>query len=332
MTSLSTLAPTVNRDQWGRPLITPPGGGKPQPYTRVTTLAGTLEDQYNLTRWKQRQTILGLTRRADLLASAAAHAEDSKQLDKIADAAMEAAESSAGATTGTALHTFTEKLDTGRDVGNVPDTLRPDLDAYTKVTANLTTLAVEQFTVLDDLKVAGTFDRLVEFEGTRYIADLKTGRIDFGAQKIAIQLALYSRAQVYDIPTGARTPLNDVDQDWGIVIHLPAGRGECTLHWVDLAAGWEAVERAAWTRQWRSRKDLMTPVAAHRLTVPTAAAAPPPPPVAVVPTLEQLAEWIAIAPSADALGQLWTIHGDLFTSAHTELAGARHALLVTGAA
>jgi hypothetical protein len=46
----------IKRDRWGRPLITPPDGGKPVPYTRVSTLAKALDDKTALMRWKQRQT------------------------------------------------------------------------------------------------------------------------------------------------------------------------------------------------------------------------------------------------------------------------------------
>ena len=44
----------VQRDRWGRPLITPPRGGKPVPYTRCTTYVDVLESTWNLMAWKQR--------------------------------------------------------------------------------------------------------------------------------------------------------------------------------------------------------------------------------------------------------------------------------------
>jgi hypothetical protein len=45
----------IARDHYGRPLITPLGGGKPVGYTRTTTYVSALEDTYNLEQWKCRQ-------------------------------------------------------------------------------------------------------------------------------------------------------------------------------------------------------------------------------------------------------------------------------------
>jgi hypothetical protein len=121
-------------------------------------------------------------------------------------------------------------------------------------------ISIERFVVLDELKVGGTFDRLYEFEGRWYIGDTKSGSIEWGAGKIAMQLALYSRSVPYDYRTRERSTFGgDVDQDRGIVVHMPAGSGEAELKWVDIAAGWRAVELATAVRKWRSRKGLITP-------------------------------------------------------------------------
>jgi hypothetical protein len=47
----------------------------------------------------------------------------------------------------------------------------------------------------------------------------------------------------------------------GIVAHIPYGQPDvCDLHLVDLDAGWQAAKAAAWVRDWRSRKDILTPL------------------------------------------------------------------------
>src|SRR5690554_2297101 len=102
VTAFATVAPEVNRDRWGRPLVVPPDGGEPVPYTRATTLAGTLDDLYGLMAWKQRQTALGLADRPDLRLAVTAHRDDKRRLDAICEEAMQAAASTAAATTGTA--------------------------------------------------------------------------------------------------------------------------------------------------------------------------------------------------------------------------------------
>ena len=87
-------APDVPRDRWGRPLITPTDGGKPEPYVRVSTLAKTLDSKDGLMTWKQRMTAIGIGKRPDLAERAAiTDPTDKKSLKEIVDAAMQAAES-----------------------------------------------------------------------------------------------------------------------------------------------------------------------------------------------------------------------------------------------
>lgn len=314
MTNLATIQPDLERDRFGRPLVIPPGGGKKVAYTRCTTYVSCLEDLYNLQRWQQRMVILGLVDRPDLLLSAAAHREDKTQLNKVAEDAIEAAKAHAAATVGTAIHALTQRIDAGQDIGPVPGEYQRDLDAYAKATAPLTVLHSEQFSVLDDLRIGGTPDRVVEFEGRRYIADIKTGSIDFGIGKICMQLAVYAHSQSYDIQTGRRTPLDGVDTDRGIVIHLPAGTGTCRLVWVDIAAGWEAVHIATQVRAWRSRKGLAEPwdeFQAAALNVADAGL--------VDPIVAQL----SVATTPEELVAIWATHETEWRPEHTALAATR---------
>lgn len=251
MTAFATVAPEVNRDRWGRPLVVPPGGGKPVAYTRATTLAETIDDRFNLEQWKCRQTAIGLADRPDLLLAVSAHRDDKAELNKIVDRAIEAAKSSAGATTGTALHALTELVDRGQELPVLPDSARTDLEAYRQAISRFRVHAIEQFVVLDDIKVAGTADRIVELNGKRYILDLKTGStVDYSMGAIAQQLAVYSRGLAYDISTGERTP-TFVDQERAIVAHLPAGAGACSLYWVNIDHGWEAAQISLRVRAYR---------------------------------------------------------------------------------
>lgn len=259
--SITQPEPQIPRDRYGRPLVVPEGGGKPVAYTRATTFVDAIDDKTALTKWKQRMVALGLASRPDLLLGVtAADPSDKRALDKFCDDAMEAAKAHAAATTGTALHALTERIDRGQDVGIVPDAYLADLAAYTEATKDLTATHIEQFCVLDHLKVGGTPDRVVKYQGKRYIADVKTGSIEWGALKIAMQLAVYSRSKTYDHVTGERGA-HDADLTRGIVIHLPAGTGTCTLHWIDLEAGWEAVKVAKLVREKRAIKfgDLTQP-------------------------------------------------------------------------
>lgn len=260
MTELATVTTPINRDRYGRPLVIPPDGGKPVPYTRATTLAGTLDDLYGLMGWKQRQTALGLADRPDLQLAVTAHRNDKRELNRICEQALEAAASSASATTGTALHSLTELVDAGQDLPTLPADAAADLEAYRQAMRPFEVVAMETFTVLDDLQVGGTPDRIVRWKGQHFIADLKTGKtLKFSLGKIAMQLALYSRAVAYDVATGTRTPLPDVHQSAGIVIHVPAGTGTAQVQWVNLAKGWEAVQLALQVRAWRKADGLAQP-------------------------------------------------------------------------
>jgi hypothetical protein len=258
--TIVTPPPTIARDRYGRPMVTPPGGGKAVPYTRATTFVDAIEDKFGLQKWMMRMVALGLADRPDLLLSVSAHRDDKQALDRICEDAKEASAASAAATTGTALHALTELVDRGQDLPVLPDAARTDLDAYKAATTDLRSVYIERFCVLDTLKIGGTPDRVVEIGGERYIADLKTGNIEYGMLKIAAQLAVYSRSSMYDVATAERTP-HGASTTRGIVIHLPAGQARCELIWVDLETGWQAVLTAKDVREKRGIKyaDLTEP-------------------------------------------------------------------------
>lgn len=263
-------AASVERDRFGRPLVLPPGGGKPTAYTRATTLASTLDDTFGLTQWEKRMVATGLSQRPDLLLAVSANTDPSDEKQKteltaLTDQAKEAAKASAASTTGTALHALAERIDRGEELGTVPGSADADLAAYREATACLNHVLIEQFLVNDELRVGGTPDRfsyLAGDDGLLRAADIKTGQISYSAGKIAMQLAIYAHCRCYDPATGDRWPLpGTVDQQWGIVIHLPAGQAECRLYWVDLARGWDAVQLATQVRSWRRAKGLLQPLA-----------------------------------------------------------------------
>lgn len=257
---------TVPRDRWKRPLITPVAGGDPVAYTRATTLAGTLDDTYNLTRWKQRMTAIGIADRPDLALAIAAHREEKRRLDALVDDAMEAAGASAKATIGTAVHQLCQQSDEGTLYSDrIPVAYRPDVEAYRRATEGLEHLLIEELVVCDELAVAGTPDRVVRWRGHNYIADIKTGSLDHALGAIEIQLAIYAHSVRYDVATGIREPIPDLEADRAMVIHLPAGRGECELYWVDIAAGWAGAQLAVQARRWRSRKRRLEQLQLHPL-------------------------------------------------------------------
>ena len=242
------------RDGWGRPMIIPPDGGKPVAYRRCTTFIDVLADRSALERWKQRKTAIGLAGRKDLLLRVATAKGDNKTLDKICEWALQAAGSDASANIGTAIHELTEQIDRG-ETPEIPETWAKDIQAYLQTTKRLKMEQIEVFVVNDDLKVGGTFDRLVWADECRMIADLKTGSI-YDAGKIAMQLAVYAHRQIYNIETGERSPLFANDKA-GLVIHLPQGEGKCQILEADLVEGWKGAQLAADVWAWRAKKGFL---------------------------------------------------------------------------
>jgi hypothetical protein len=311
----------VHRNGWGQPIIQTgeerPSGGlrsalckscdKQVPgvgYRRCTTFIDVLEDKSQLMKWKQRQVARGLAARNALVLAAAAAGDDSRKLNQICEDAMQAAGSSDAATLGTAVHAFTEQHDRGQ-MPAVPPSARPDVDAYIEATKNMRMLDVETFVVHDRLRVAGTFDRLVEIDGRRYIADIKTGSIEYGLAKIGMQLAVYGESERYNVATGERTPL-DVDEDFGLIIHLPAGQARCDLVWVNLNMGRLGVQLAAQVWDWRDQSKSIAsdgPASRH----------------------DALRELIPLTGNAESLEQLWRDNEDVWDDELTALAKIRRA-------
>lgn len=258
----------VPRDRYGRPLIVPPEGGDPVPYTRVSTLAKALDDLSQLMAWKQRKTAEGLVRRPDLLtriAGAIANGDPDtdwptkRDLNAVCEQAVEAAGASKGSSAGTGLHALTEAIDRGEEPLFVPDADRARLDAYRAATADLKPLASEAFVVCDPIRTAGTFDRLwfippgfTDSRGYTFdaptvaVGDLKSGKSEADYPlAVTMQLSIYAHGLRYDPETHERRPLDEhIDLGTGLLIHMPP-RGGCEVIALDLTRGWEAAQLAA---------------------------------------------------------------------------------------
>lgn len=273
------------RDRWTRPLITPVGGGKAVPYTRVSTLAKALDDNQGLINWAAAATVIGAMRRPGLHAAWQAliaehgdpwYATDQSkaQCKRLVEQCKEAGGTTDRADIGTALHKLTELVDQGRALEHVQPQLQADVEAYRSTMEahgiEVLTDYLEAFVVLDEQRLGGSFDMLARLpDGRVVVCDKKTGsNLDFSWLAFAVQLGCYSRGVLYDAATHVRTPLPDVDQSIGLIIHIPAGTGTCTLHEVDLDAGWEAAQVSIAVRQWRARKGLGKPW--HNASAPSA--------------------------------------------------------------
>ncbi|MFG1602833.1 hypothetical protein [Actinoplanes sp. NPDC049265] len=262
----------VPRDRYDRPLIHIPGRAKPTPYTRCTTFVDCIEDKSALNAWGKRMVLVGAAHDPALVAQARQldplDPAGKRALNSLAERATALAGAHAKREKGTHLHKLSEYVDRGEALPGATDQDVADMAAYKAATLHLDVVHVERLVVVDALTVAGTPDRICFYagpgpDGTPFagnvITDLKTGSVERGGLKMAMQLAVYSRGQFYDHITQARSPLPDVSQQWGLIIHLPAGTGQCTVYWIDLTVGWQAVLVAQQVRALRSKRRLMIP-------------------------------------------------------------------------
>lgn len=346
---IPSMRPEPRRDRFGCYILPNPTSGQDRAWTRATTLAHTLTDEFHLTQWKRRMVAEGLTKRPELLdrvselARQIADAVDWRDakvakslLDEVCDEAADAAGASDGSKLGTLLHTITEYADAGRydEIRHlVPEELHGDLDVYTATMdaagIRRPTEWIERIVVNTQVESGGTLDRwLILPDGRVVVGDLKTQKsIDFGFMEIAIQLAEYANADaMYDSETDELVPMPDgLDRSVGIVMHLPVGQACCTLYELDLEVGWHAAQVAYEARQLRSRSKAMGwPHIPHRtlsLSVDNT-------------SVDQDLYLIRNAPHVDALVGLWR---DLSTRGcwselHTQEAAARKAQLTASVA
>jgi hypothetical protein len=203
-----------------------------------------------------------------------------KSMNVLTDQLFEIGGGREQATKGTNIHRLTEIYD-AQGITAVGDMLTAgeitpadmaDVEAYAEAMRKLGAKIVERERVVvnDDLKVAGRLDivamvklpalhdpktgeviRPAESRARRRVIDVKTGRIDYGAGKIAQQLEMYAGAKGYDLETHEREDLK-LDRTVGLVLHLPAGSGKATVHFVDLVAGRKGNKIAGEVRSWRN--------------------------------------------------------------------------------
>lgn len=220
-------------------------------------------------REKVEGELLGL-RRAELLKT---HKDT---LDRMAEELLELGGAHEKANKGTDLHRLTELVDSGL---TLPESTtasdRRDVEAYleAKERLGLHVLWTEKRVVLDDIQVSGTMDRayLVKLPGmsrrVRVVGDLKTGRVDWGAGKIGMQLALYARGQGYDWTKPTERERLSLSQHTGLLVHLPQGEGVCQVYVVDLELASRGLALAREVREWRNAGkrvfDLKKPLGAE---------------------------------------------------------------------
>lgn len=261
----------IQRDQWDRPLLpdpSPGAGNRIRPWTRPTTLAGTIEERWNIERWSKRCMVKGFAADPDLVLHASAAGDDRDRLEAVADRAEELGGGKNAADRGTSLHEITELHDRGQEP-HVPPNYRADLEAYQRAIydSGVTILPewIERMTLNLPLECAGTPDRIVKCPRSSKLViwDLKTSAehaLKFSLVKWAAQLAIYAHATHWlDDDNRTWHEMPEIEQRFGLICHLPAGSGKATVHMVDLVKGTGIVKVSHQVRQWRRIERLTSP-------------------------------------------------------------------------
>lgn len=248
------VEPVIKRDRWGRPIVD--GEAK----TRPSTLGKTLDDQGGLMSWGKRMVAFGLADRPDLLAMMqTVDRDDRKAVNELCERAAEAGGATLRRELGTAIHKVLECSWSDPDY-EAPSQFTKHVAAVTdelrRCGLSVVPGSMERFVVNNRFDAAGSFDVALTDGTNTYIADVKTGSsVDLGALGFSIQLACYATSDTfYDGAT--HTPMMDVSQTTGVIIHIEPDDANCTLYWLDLTTGVAALELATQVRAMRKQKPL----------------------------------------------------------------------------
>ena len=253
--------------------------GKNERFSRPSGWGKILDDDAALTNWRINTAIKGMAASPALSAKVAALKDgDKKGMAKVQDEAIQAGRGNEASDTGTALHAMTERYEDPEDDFQPPEEFQADLDAYGEMMTRygLVSEHIEVKMVNVEYRAAGTADRIYRLTkplvtpdgetlppGTLVMADLKTGKsLDFSAPGYTVQLAIYAQGSFYNVTDegdDGRLPTPDIHQGWGLIMHLPVGKAQCTLHWVNLDLGntgaWLVSEVRKWRNAWKAGRD-----------------------------------------------------------------------------
>jgi hypothetical protein len=222
-------------------------------YSRPSGWGKDLDDESALVNWRIDRAMEGVACDPSIAATVAANIGHKEGAKDRRDRAIQRGRGNEGADIGTALHAMTERVERG-DGFVAPPPYAADLAAYLQAldTAGLVSDWIECKIVSDCWRAAGTADRIYRATrelvlpdgacldvGQTVIGDLKTGaKLDYALPGYAVQMAIYSDGEFYDVNTDERSPLPPtMRSDWGLIVHLPAGSARCEFHWCDLRVG-----------------------------------------------------------------------------------------------
>jgi len=266
----------IPRDRYGRPMLIPKGKTVRLAYTRASSLADFISNKRGLQRWRERYMARGLGMRPDLAMLAGVESyntgfgvEDVKEnkasgrrLDEIIERAVDAARISEKADYGTVVHRLTESTSRADPMAIGGEVLAADVASVKHALRGVTILAEEIFVACDELKAAGSFDKLVRLPGREkaQILDVKTGKLHM--EGFGVQLAVYANGQIYenDEQFTLESQFGPIDREKAIVLHIASQTGKTVFYEIDIAKGMEAARRAAGVREYQREAQYGVPL------------------------------------------------------------------------
>ena len=249
--------------------------GKNKRLSRPSSWGKILDDGNALVDWKINRAIEGVAKDPALQARiVAAKPDDRDAFKKLREVAINTGRGEQAADIGTALHAMSERWEDPDDDFVPPEEFAKSLRVYTDTLNDwgLVSELIEYRVVSRKWGAAGTADRLYRLTqplvapsgeilpaGTLVVGDLKTGaRLDYSLPGYCVQMAIYADGELYDVVEDEFLPTPEINRDWGLLVHLPAGEEFCQLIWCDLGAGeWGAsmVQQVKeWRRKWKNRE------------------------------------------------------------------------------
>jgi hypothetical protein len=235
-------------------LLPHPDTGRETAFSRATTIAGTLDDRFNLERWIQRKLIAAILegvrvqmKMQNPLTQFATVSDHEKAIDaamihlwgtditarKFNDAIdyLDNLQGGSDSTEfGQAVHAWCEALDLGIvQMCDIPDVFVEHVRAYREILLRHALHPVPAYTeriVFND-GIIGTLDRLfrVITTGKLCLGDVKTTKadsLDWGVLEFCIQLAVYRFAKLMLSLDGTKwETMPTLDSDTAYLIHLP---------------------------------------------------------------------------------------------------------------
>jgi len=246
--------------------------GKRKRLSRPSNYAKPLDDESALTNWRIDTACIGVANLRSLQARyVALDPTDGSTKKELREAAIQAGRGSEGSDIGTAVHTMTDRWEQD-EAFDPPEPYKTQLEAYSAEMARLglKSCRFEQAMVNVKYGAAGTCDRIYELTralitpsgeilpaGTLVIGDTKTTRkIEYSYPSYSVQMFLYAGGQCYDVLNEEFIDTPEINQAWGIIMHIPSDGETCEAQWVDLGLGefgaYIAQQVKAWRKGWRS--------------------------------------------------------------------------------